>query len=296
MTEHDTIKLFMIRIDGGTQSRASLSESTIEEYVEAITNGATFPPVTIFHDDSSYWLSEGFHRFHAHERAGRESIACDIRQGTRRDAVLFAAGANAEHGLRRTNEDKRRAVMMLLGDDEWRGWSDREVARRCGVSPPFVSSLRLSVNGLQIAASDNGSQIERTVDRGGSVYTMKTTGINAPRMSFNAALKLAKPNEYDKQTAPLSPAVDAVIAGQSAVAEKADRYFSDQDRRLNVPAPEPSAKPLRDLVGISGGELARWVKQTTPNDRTHVIRVLEMAAGILRDELQAGQHILNQLN
>jgi ParB-like chromosome segregation protein Spo0J len=48
------------------------------------------------------------------------------------------------------------------------------------------------------------------------------------------------------------------------------------------------AKPLRELVGISGGELARWIKFTTPNDRMHVIRVLEMAAGILRDELDAG--------
>jgi ParB-like chromosome segregation protein Spo0J len=46
------------------------------------------------------------------------------------------------------------------------------------------------------------------------------------------------------------------------------------------------AKPLRDLVGISGGELARWIKITTPNDRPHVIGVLEMAAGILRDKLE----------
>jgi hypothetical protein len=48
----------------------------------------------------------------------------------------------------------------------------------------------------------------------------------------------------------------------------------------------PSARPLRDLVGISGGDLARWIKITTPNDRPHVIRVLEMAAAILRDELE----------
>ena len=47
-----------------------------------------------------------------------------------------------------------------------------------------------------------------------------------------------------------------------------------------------SVPPLRDLVGISGGELARWIKITTPNDRPHVIRVLEMAACILRDELE----------
>jgi hypothetical protein len=47
-----------------------------------------------------------------------------------------------------------------------------------------------------------------------------------------------------------------------------------------------SVRPLRNLEGISGGELARWIKITPPNDRPHVIRVLEQAAAILRDELQ----------
>ena len=47
-------------------------------------------------------------------------------------------------------------------------------------------------------------------------------------------------------------------------------------------------KPLRNLENIAAGELARWVKQTTPNDRPHVIRVLEEAAAILRDELEGG--------
>jgi ParB-like chromosome segregation protein Spo0J len=51
-------------------------------------------------------------------------------------------------------------------------------------------------------------------------------------------------------------------------------------------APQQTAKPLRDLLGISGGELARWIKVTTPNDRSHVVRVLETAASILRDELE----------
>jgi ParB-like chromosome segregation protein Spo0J len=50
--------------------------------------------------------------------------------------------------------------------------------------------------------------------------------------------------------------------------------------------PAPTAKPLRNLENISGGELARWIKITTPNDRPHVIRVLEMAAAILRDEVE----------
>ena len=47
--------------------------------------------------------------------------------------------------MRRTNEDKRRAVLRLLTDAEWGAWSDREIARRCALSQPFVSQLRPSL-------------------------------------------------------------------------------------------------------------------------------------------------------
>jgi FtsZ-binding cell division protein ZapB len=46
--------------------------------------------------------------------------------------------------MRRTYADKRKAVMTLLDDFEWSDWSNSEIARRCGVSPTFVSSLRES--------------------------------------------------------------------------------------------------------------------------------------------------------
>ncbi len=64
------------------------------------------------------------------------------RQGTQRDAVLFSVGANGAHGQRRTNEDKRRAVLCLLNDGEWSHWSNSEIARRCGVNHKTVESLR----------------------------------------------------------------------------------------------------------------------------------------------------------
>ena len=64
--------------------------------------------------------------------------------GSRRDAILYSVGANQAHGLRRSNADKRKAVMTLLGDEEWSQWSNREIGRRCGVSPEFVNRLRKS--------------------------------------------------------------------------------------------------------------------------------------------------------
>lgn len=140
--EFEMIPLDAVRINGGTQSRAELNQATIAEYAEAVRQAVEFPPVVTFFDGASFWLADGFHRFNAHKDAGAMEISAEIRSGTQRDAILYSVGANASHGLRRTNEDKRRAVMTLLNDAEWSQWSDREIARCSGVTHPFVASLR----------------------------------------------------------------------------------------------------------------------------------------------------------
>lgn len=136
------INLKTIRIDGNTQSRAELNESTVGEYAEVLHDGGELPAVVVFFDGSDNWLADGFHRFHAYGRDNRASIPSDVRQGTRRDALMHAAGANQTHGLRRTNDDKRRAVQILLDDADAAKWSDRKIAGHCGVTHPFVSGLR----------------------------------------------------------------------------------------------------------------------------------------------------------
>jgi hypothetical protein len=58
------------------------------------------------------------------------TIAADVRPGGQREAILHSVGANAKHGWRRSNEDKRKTVLTLLNDPEWAQWSDREIGRR----------------------------------------------------------------------------------------------------------------------------------------------------------------------
>lgn len=138
----ELLRIALIRRDGGTQPRAALDPATVETYAEAAREGVRFPAVGLVYDGSDYWLWDGFHRTAGFEAAGFGEIEADITPGTRRDAVLLAAGANATHGLRRTSDDKRRAVLLLLGDAEWRNWSDREIAERARVSHTFVAKLR----------------------------------------------------------------------------------------------------------------------------------------------------------
>lgn len=136
------VPLAEIRLDGGTQSRVALDQTVVGEYADALAAGVTLPPITAFFDGAAFWLADGFHRYFAHRQTGEAEISVDVREGTQRDAILWAAGANACHGMRRTNEDKRKAVLTLLADAEWSKWSDRQIAAACAVGHPMVAALR----------------------------------------------------------------------------------------------------------------------------------------------------------
>lgn len=148
----EELSLTSLKINGGTQPRQAISDETVLEYAEALRDGAVFPPVMVVRDGANLWLVDGFHRFHAHRSCGRETIAAEVRDGTLRDAVLHSLSANVEHGLRRSNADKRKAVLTMLTNklvatnDEGNPWSNREVARRCCVSLDLVNRLRDSLN------------------------------------------------------------------------------------------------------------------------------------------------------
>ncbi|MCX6786865.1 MAG: hypothetical protein NTU85_03590 [Candidatus Kaiserbacteria bacterium] len=194
----ENLEIARIRRDGGTQPRAALDETTLAEYAEALGAGAEFPAVDVFFDGERYWLADGFHRLVAHERAGKYFILAIIHQGNQRAAVLFSTGVNADHGLRRSNADKRRAVEVLLRDAEWGKWADREIAKQCKVGHPLVSEMRKTIcpqwtdtlsgsSSRYEPSSANEAQIntpiERTVTRGDSTFTMNI----APIAEANAA-------------------------------------------------------------------------------------------------------------
>lgn len=133
-----TLQISAVNADESRQPRAQLDQDTISGYTDALENGAEFPAVEVFFDGSTYWLADGWHRIRAHIQAKKTDIKCRVHQGTERDATLFSFGANATHGLRRTNADKRRMVMKVLADPEWSKESNHWIANKCGVSQPFV--------------------------------------------------------------------------------------------------------------------------------------------------------------
>ena len=151
------LKLTEIATDAGTQVRAALNQTTVAEYAEALAAGAKFPPIVVFCDGTRHLAADGFHRIQAAQRIGAKQIECDLHNGSKTDALRFALGCNAHHGLRRTNADKRHAVVLALS--EFPKLSDVAISDLCLVGRELVAEIRK----LQIPANQ-GNQTSQVVD------------------------------------------------------------------------------------------------------------------------------------
>jgi len=169
------VKLANIRQDGGTQIRCEINAEKVAEYEEVLRDGGTFTdPIIVFDDGDTLWLADGFHRARAADGAGLLELEADIREGSKRDALLYACGANAAHGIPRTNADKRRAVTVLLGDPEWSRWSNIKIAKACAVDEKTVAAVRA------IITPEIRSEPTKYVTKHGTIATMDTSRIGAP--------------------------------------------------------------------------------------------------------------------
>ena len=177
--------LELSKIKKGHQARAAINEATVSEYAKHIEDGGEFPPIIVYFDSKDYWLADGYHRLLATERVGCLTILEEVRIGTSRDALKHALGANAYHGLPRTNADKRNAVEIALEDSEWSSLSTREIAKLCNVSHNLVAEIQRERN-----------PVKNTVAKESSVIGLQPSDI--PDINRNENVRptsMAKPNE-----------------------------------------------------------------------------------------------------
>jgi hypothetical protein len=280
----NSLQIANIRIDAGTQMRAKIDQSTVDDYAEKMAAGDKFPAVVVFIGPDGNILADGFHRLMAARKAGQDSIDIDAHMGSLRDAILHAVKANALHGLRRTNEDKRRAVNTLLDDAEWSKWSDREIAKRCGVSHNFVSDFRKA-----ILSSDDSMKSD---DR---VFTHHKTGkpatMNVAKIGQDDELpfKPDEPEPFHTEAPVRQSPVDEFNAGMRAVIghlnmarEQICTTFDYRDDQFKSPF---AANASKMAVFVPLKELTRWFRDNmiaSVNERKFVTVQQQRAADAIR--------------
>ena len=256
------LEISLIRLDGGTQPRAELNHDVVTEYADAMKSGAIFPPITVFFDGTEHWLADGFHRLQASKNLALSVIQVDILQGSLRDAVLYSTGANAAHGLRRSNEDKRKAVVTLLLDYEWSQWSDREIARKAGVSDRFTNKLRSEL------CTANGSQ--SNLRKGVDGRTINTTNIGKSKQSSKTPSN------------PESPLISFHETGKSRFTNSANIENSYSVNPHQTKA-EKMAEQIEPSV-VQPLQVARLAASDTVNDQRAEHIIIDIPAITIPDE------------
>ncbi len=134
------LSLAEVRKDGGTRLRKELNEATVLHYKELLANGVKLPRPVAFHDGDNIWLAAGFHRVAAGERLDWTEMDFEVRNGSRDDALWYAFGSNAEHGLPLSQDEKQQAIIaaLKLRPKE----SDRAIAEHLGASNKTVAKYR----------------------------------------------------------------------------------------------------------------------------------------------------------
>jgi uncharacterized ParB-like nuclease family protein len=140
------------------QMREDIDHTHVDDLKETLSE---LPPITVFTNEetSMYWIGDGWHRFLAHKNSNQKQIKATIHPGGREAALKHALGANAEHNaLRRTNRDKRKAVIACLKSHSAIFGTEKiknvAVADQCKVAESFVRKIRKET---ETTTTENGS-------------------------------------------------------------------------------------------------------------------------------------------
>jgi hypothetical protein len=238
-----TAPIASIRRDGGTQIRAALDEATVAEYAALNKAGEALPPVRVFDDNKTLWLSDGFHRVEAALRAGYSEITVERLVGGHDEALLDAIGANAAHGLPRSNADKRRAIEAMLAHPVWSTWTDRRIAAAAHVGHELVARVREESIGGNATPAHRVTKDNRKfpASKPGQPTAVSSSAANpAPKDEGAGALTVAAGSRSAPKAA---PAPDEPRGIGPSAAEEA--WFAAERAK-----PLPDDPPPVDMLGL----------------------------------------------
>ncbi len=253
-------------IDPALQSRAGLYEDTIKDLVETLTAGISLDPIDVYSTPSGMLLASGYHRVEASRRCNRSTIAANLRQGSREDAVFHSCGQNAQRG--RTPDDNRAAVRCLLEHLEATGadrreWSERKVAAKCRLTKTTTHNILSEIAGQADHLSEwlNSTTQRTSIGRGGTERTQDTAKQAAPKDAAPAIEPAKDVLEESRAVAQASlpatpskpsghpPTLSADAADLTDLARDAGAIARALEERLTNLYKKARLSPLKDVPG-----------------------------------------------
>lgn len=127
------LPLSRIIVDLDINPRDRIHRDWVEDLADNID---AIDPVVVVGTPEGDVLADGFHRYYACQRAGKETIEAERRRGTRQDARDLAIILNLRHGMKLSHEERRQAIIDY--HERHPALDHRELARTLNLDPSTV--------------------------------------------------------------------------------------------------------------------------------------------------------------
>lgn len=127
--------------------------------LSVVADGAELPPIDVFEHKGRYYVGDGFHRLSAYRALKRSTVRVRVLPyigDVRTAAYLHSLDTAATAALPLSPADRRASVHRLL--TSFPDMSDREIARRVGVSPTTVGNQRRALSGQAKPVAETGER------------------------------------------------------------------------------------------------------------------------------------------
>ncbi|AFZ44358.1 protein of unknown function DUF1643 [Halothece sp. PCC 7418] len=144
-------------------------------------------------------------------------------------------------------QDKRKAVVTLLQDEEWSQWSDRAIARQCQVSHHTVAKIHreLTKDNSIWENAQMGDNHTRKVKRGEQVYEQRQR--NPLKTKASQKQEPSHPSHPKKSVIPeIRPDVHVAICQflNLEVEAQPNQYYQQNDRAYLIASHDPEEMDL----------------------------------------------------
>lgn len=177
------------------QLREKLNDRVVREYGGKMLSGTRFKPVILVKLDGLLLMVDGFHRLGGASSVGLSTVSAQIIDPCDPcDAKILALRANRDHGLPRTNADKKNVAMSMLVDPRFSTMKGRDIAILAGVSPMSITRYRNELGGNKSPVKESkeadATSIEWAVEKIEHAIAVLKTSYPAEAASIEATLKL----------------------------------------------------------------------------------------------------------
>lgn len=235
------VPLADITRDETLQPRDGLKDAHVRAIQTAIEGDVELPAIVLYRLGDTLALVDGWHRFAAHQRAGKDKIRADIYDGDREDALAHAGAANVGDKLGLTASERKSVLLALLKSSKYSRRSARELGRMVGVSHNTVSRYKRELD------AGEGGQIDQVDTRSVPPPAADLEGI-AQYPPPGRVIRRSERGEDELQPRPLTPGEAVTIS-------------------IAPPPSPPKPEPVRHIAAYTSRKRlvgVGWLREATP--------------------------------